>query len=708
MTISSHPPDHKRRAISVGALSLMLCGFFTDPTRAQALGVTTQGVTGGLVIPTADVLSTGTAALTYGNYQEPQLGSHSTKQNMSFGLGLLPHVELFGRFANYTNPVPDSILFSGVRDISANAKLQLPTPWTRGPKVALGINDISGGAVFFKSAYLVASEQYGPLSVSLGYARGGSSNANSQPTFDGAFGGAAWRFGNSGLSALAEHDGQQKHAGLRWQSDPLDWLGQVQLVGTLQQSFGAATTAGTPGNARSFALSLLIPFGKSEERAVDYRADREQVLPLIDTKQGSGSTQPSADERLTSLRKVLIAAGLERVRVGMRDESPSTVLVIDYENHRYGRNEADALGLVLGFGAEMAPPGTQRVVAVTFKEGLRLYETSVGVAVYRAFLRDGPATRVRDSLSWERLPPDLAAQTRWIDPEPSYFSRVRVEIKPDLNYTLGTEFGAFDYSLAANVQAIAPLWSGARLYTSYILPLTTSPNMEVGGLYEISHQRKGLKTAVVQQSFWLGKQVLSNVAVGRFYYGTPGVQAEAAAFVPNSDDLLRLRGAAYREAPGGLAGEDRALSASYRRMLTPTMWAEVGLQRYSNGSSGPSLEWTRWFGDVGVQLFYRKGGERQFAGLQLSFPITPRQGMAPGPVIFTGASQFSQAIRTQLTTARQAANLVEPTAVRDIRLETSLDVDQLNAGRLSRLYFAGQIYRMREIFLAYCSETRIP
>ena len=131
------------------------------------------------------------------------------------------------------------------------------------------------------------------------------------------------------------------------------------------------------------------------------------------------------------------------------------------------------------------------------------------------------------------------------------------------------------------------------------------------------------------------------------------------------------------------------------------MSLEAGLQSYSDGSSGPSVEWNRWFGDVAVQLFYRKGGERQFAGLQLSFPLTPRQGMAPGPVFFSGASQFAQGIRTRLTTAVQAANLVQPSAVRDLRLETTLDTEQLNAGRASQRYFSEQLPRMKEAFFRY-------
>ena len=702
MTSAKHRPGGRCRARYWVGLGLGLGALFCAPVQAQGLGVSSQGSTGGLVIPSAEVLPLGTMALTYGNYQEPQFGTNSTRQNMSFGMGLLPRVELFGRFADYNNPIPESILFAGLRDLSPNLKWQLPTPWPRGPKVALGIVDFAGAASPFSGNYLVASDQYGPLAVSLGYARGRVPQGPAiPPTFDGAFGGVELRLGGSGLSVLAEHDGQQTHAGLRWHSPPLAALGRAQLVGSFQRSFDAVTPTGASINTGNFALSLVIPFGNDGARAAEFKPDPVQELPALDAKQDSGALQPTAEERLAALRKALVAVGLERVRVGLREGLWGTSLVVEYENHRYGRNEVDALGLVLGLGAEMAPPGAQRVYAVTFKEGLRLYETSVGIPVYRKFLRGGSAGFVSDSLIWDRLSPDLAAQTRWFDSEPTAVSRVRIEIRPDLNYTLGTEFGAFDYSLAANVQALAPLWPGARLYANYIAPVATSPNMEEGGVFEISRQRRGLRTVAVQQSFWLGKHVLANVAAGRFQYDTLGVQGEAAVFVPNSGDMLRLRGAGYQQAPGGLVGGDRALAVSYRRMLTPTMWLEAGEQLYSDGSWGPSLEWTRWFGDMGVGLFYRRGGEVQFAGLQLSFPLTPRRGMAPGPVIFSGASQFSPSIRTRLTTASEPRNLVQPGAVRDLRLETSLDVEQLNAGRLSQDYFTGQVYRMREVFFAY-------
>ena len=91
--------------------------------------MTTQGSTGGMVIPSARVLDSGNAVFTYGNYQEPQLGDYPTQQNFSVGLGFLPGLEIFGRLANYNDPGPSAFFVSGIRDLSANIKLSPPTPW---------------------------------------------------------------------------------------------------------------------------------------------------------------------------------------------------------------------------------------------------------------------------------------------------------------------------------------------------------------------------------------------------------------------------------------------------------------------------------------------------------------------------------------------------------------------------------------------------
>ena len=679
--------------------SIALYALCHTLAQAQSLGVSSQGNTGGLVIPSAQVLPVGMVAASYGNYQEPYFAPHEKQQNMSLGIGLLPYVEFYGRFANYCDNCDGYFTWAGIRDISANLKLQIPTPWSGGPKVALGMNELGGGAQNFGSKYVVASEQFGPLDVSLGYAKGRPGSAG----FDGAFGGVAWRFGNTGVSALAEYDGQQKHAGLRWNSEPILAFGNAQVVGSVQQSFGAPASLGPNANTRNYALTLLIPLTDQDTRAAALKPEIAQALPDLDAKPDLTGMQATPEDRLTSLRKALIAVGLERVRVGLRESSPGTLLMVEYENHRYAQNEVDALGLVFGLATEMAPKGVHRVQAVTLKEGQRVYETSVSVAAYRRFLRDGQAAAVRDSLVWERLPPSSAEQTRWIDPEASAFSPVRVEIKPGLSYTVGTEVGALDYFLSANFQTKVPLWSGARALVDYVLPLSNSTNMDEGAIYSIFRQPRGVRTLALQQSFWLGRHALTNVGVGRFNFDRLGMQAEMAAFVPGSDDLVRLFAARYDKSAEDMAGLDRAYAASYRHVLSPTMWLDVGLQRYSDGTQGPALNWTRWFGDIGVKVFYNKGGNLKFAGLELEFPLTPRQGMTPGPVIFTGPSYFPLGLRSLITDAESTGNWILPTRVLSIGLATSVSLDQLNIGRLSQGYFADQVYRMRDAFFTYAT-----
>ena len=689
------------------AMKHYLCGVLrvllalaAVPATAQISGVTTQGSSGGMVIPAAQVLSEGSVALTYGNYQEPQLGSFATQQNFSLGLGLLPGVELFGRLTNYTTPVAGSAVDSGLRDLSANLKVRLPDFWKGGPRIAVGINDVSGGAVNFKSGYVVASQEWGPWSSSLGVATGSSA---SKKAFNGAFGGVYWRALDTGLTLMAEHDSQQPHVGARWESQPIAALGRAQWIGTVQRSLGSVPVTDGDQNATRAAMTLLIPFGENRARIASFQPAAAKELPEIEPGEGT-SPQPSASrDAMRRLHAKLVGVGLERVRVGTHSSALGNVLTVQYENHRYAHNEVDALGIVFGLASELAPAGTQRVQAVTLKEGLPVYETSIGVGDYRQFLRDGAVGPLRNGLVWTPGAQVVSSQTDWADGDSdiSAFSRIRVEIKPDFNYALGTEVGVLDYALAANVEVTAPLWRGAVLHGGYTVPVGHTSNVDSGYAFSLLRQKPGLRTLALGNSLWLGRQFLTRVDVGRFHYDVNGIQAEGTFIFPISGNLVRLRGAAYNQAPGGIAGDDRAASASYRHNLGANGWLEGGLQRYSDNTYGPSLEWVRWFGDFRVQVFYRRGADVKFAGLQLSIPLTPRQGMQPGGAVLSGASQYGLGIRTRLTSADQPANLVQPWAVQDLKLERSQDVDFFNAGRMSQPYMQSQLDRMREAFYLY-------
>ncbi|MFC5498396.1 YjbH domain-containing protein [Caenimonas terrae] len=681
---------------------LILGGTWTPATvGAQSLAVSSQGNTGGLTIPSAYVLETGTLAVTYGNFREPGFSPNDTKRNWSGGIGLVPHVEVFGRFVDYSSTTPGSAVFTGgIRDLSPNIKIQIPSLSPRLPKFAIGMNDFAGGAVNFRSAYGVVSDQYGPLRWSAGYALGKPIQgvAANGSTFKGVFAGGELFVGATGIAVLAEYDGQQKHAGLRYYSPPMAALGGAQLIGSVQRSFGGTDRLGARADASAFTISLVVPLDKAPPKPVADKLAMDKSLPPLNAKATPGMVA-TAQDRLEGLRKALVAVGLERVRVG----TLASNLVVEYENHRYDHNEADAIGVVLGLAVEYAPAGLRRVYAVTHKAGLPIYETSVDIPTFRAFLRDGDETNVRTSMAVDRAPDYRKADVKWQDSTSSYRSPVRIEVRPDTNLQLGTEIGSFDYSVAANVQAMVPLWPGAEIYTSYIQRLANSRNTEEGAALQGLRQQNGLKVVSLQQSFWWTDRVFANLGAGRFNYGAWGVQGESTVFLPG-DDTVRLRAALQQKKTVSTFAPEPAFSAAYRKAVNANTWVEAGLQQYSDGSRGPALAFKRWFGDASVQLFLRKGGSRSFVGMELSFPLTPRRGMEPGPVHVSGPSQFVQGLRTRLTSSSSPINFVEPNGVLDLKLDYNAEVRQLNAGRLGQGYLIAQVQRMREAFFVYARD----
>lgn len=676
--------------------------------QAQGLGVSSLGATGGLTVPSAYVLDSGEMALSVGNYLDPKLGTFSRKQNYTAGFGLFPRVEVFGRFAEYTNPFagsPGAVNFvNGRRDISANVKWQLPIDMAGLPKLAVGATDLSGGAVLFSSKYAVASDEYGPLRWSLGYAKGNSAvgQVRSAKVLDGVIGGTELRLGNTRATALVETDGTQRHAGLRYYSDVLPWLGDGQVVGTVQRSFGAATPSARAADATSFNVSLVLPFSTSEGTR-KLRADATpKPLPPIAQADGVGMVA-TAEDRMDALVRDLRAGGLDRVRVGTLGNE----WVVEYENYRYLQNEADALGIVLGLAAEYAPAGISRVNAVTFKAGLVMYETSVEVPAFRSFLRDGDADRVKDTLDFTRSASYDADAVRWAAGDAGiaqHRSRLRIEVKPLLNYTLGTEVGAFDYSLAANVRAAAGLWQGAEIYTDVVQRLGRSDNMAPGRVFASSLHRNGLKTLAVQQSFWLSPHLLTSVGVGKYNYSSLGAEGESVLFLPWNEDTVHLKGSYQRQQDDLLPRREEAYAASYRWKFDHLTWVEGGYQRYTDQSTGPALAVTRWFGDVAVQLFARKGGNNTFVGLELSLPLVPRQGMGAALVQLAGTPRFAQPFRTRLTNSSNVGNYVDNAAVRPVDLNYKPEAELLNAGRITPEYIKSQVQRMRESFFLHARD----
>jgi len=374
------------------------------------------------------------------------------------------------------------------------------------------------------------------------------------------------------------------------------------------------------------------------------------------------------------------------------------VLVVAYENRSYLHNEVDALGLVLGVAAELAPTGVQQVRAITYKAALPVAASTLDAAAYRAFLRDGSASAVRAGMRLVRGA-QAAANTVWLaGSEDDTAAPIRLEIRPLLNYTLGTEVGAFDHSLAANFRVSTNPWPGALLYGDWVQRLSHSDNMAPGRMFAAQRHRNGLSTLALQQSWWPHPAVFVSGGLGLYRHSYVGLEGEVIASVPGRDDTLHLRGQALQRFEDDVSRRSiRALSGIYRWIWRSDTWIEAGVHGYTDGSAGPSLAVTRWFGDVSLGLVARRGGTNNFVGLEFSLPLTPRRTEAWGPVQVTGTARYLQTYRMRLA-ARDNRGHLSPEAVRPADLTLRPEVEWLNSGRLSTDELSNQVQRMREVF----------
>jgi hypothetical protein len=720
--------------------------MFATAAYAAEPALNALGQAGGLVIPYAFTLPEGTVETQYNNYIDPRYGKQATDAQMYWGaVGLLPYVELAGGLANYPANVhapfsnADHFLF---RHLMGNVKVEIPKFFKYQPSIALGIDDIGGQTHFFRSKYGVISQAFGPLTLTGGYGQG--------DRLDGLFGGAQVSLWNTGLSLLAEDDSKTPYAGVRYQSPRISWLADANVIGTFTRSL-RSTNGVSPRT--SFSVGIQIPLGK--------RFDSGRCeTGLCEGPQLSAAQTADADEntrvRLTSLRPVdmsvaennnselagapvsyvpplqsyasvmlsdttlppsakasspamaealdtssldeiatqLFAAGLERVRVGVSGRD----LIVEYENHRYNQNEADALGIVLGVASVNAPNGTDRIHVVIKKANEPLGEVIVDRDAFAQFMAGGSPAASSASLTMRTRPTYDADSIAWHGDEHRH-GLTRIQIAPVVSYLYGTEYGVFDVSLGANIQGFVPLWRGAELYASYIAPLYNTKNMDNGRVFSDYRLRGGLNAVALAQSFWIVPRVFNVVSAGKFDYSYLGVQNETTVFVPGRPDLIRLRLAYLHQGPGynDLPSEKNA-ELTYR-WVQPSwkLWIEAGVARFVGGDKGPVATITRWFDDVSVSVHGEHSGQGTFVGAAISFPLTLRQGMKPGITQLDGPEQFGLDFRTQV----RSTNYLSTDADENMSFPYSTQQYLLNQGRFSGEYFSTQLYRMRDAYLRY-------
>lgn len=663
---------------------------------AQQRGTAVIGATGGLVIPSAAVLEEGEFAFQTNSFLDPKLLKLSSKpigkrSNYLMGIGLFKGLEVYGRMTDFrrrdvskTNPY--------MRDVSANLKYQLPDLFRYQPKLAVGVTNVKGGASFLQSYYVVASRRIGRhLDVSLGYAKG-----RSQKTFNGFFNGLELYIPDSGISLLGEYDGQFGHAGMRYVSRPIRQLGNAQFSAQLQRSFKAKDHRNRSANQWTYGVAVNIPVG-ANARKKRYFEPEAYTKPLAFSIEQSGLANLSAQGRIDKLTAALQKVGLERVRVGM----VGATLAIQYENHTFAHNEADALGVVLGLASEFAPKEASHITAFVLKNGAVQYYTEVNKKSFSDFLRRGSVTGLLQSFESSTKLPYRLDQVHWKSGEATTHTKARVVIKPELNYFVATQAGNFDYSIGANLGVHVPLWKGAEFYAEHVQHLDSSKEFGTHGLFNPNRVETGMKAVAIQQSGWLHHNVHASIGLGKYYKHYWGGQASLYVLTRGKKDMLKMHLATYKRKHQGRRTKRTEWKGSYRWSLQPQTWLDMGIERYQDQTQGPSINLTKWAGDVGITFNYRERGAKKYVGLYVAVPLTPRHGMRGGGLVsVAGDSSYTTGIGTRISDKQFGGNNHPHT------MELLYDVEkaQLNNGRFSKGYQLEQLYRMRESFFLYARQ----
>ncbi|PRX90732.1 YjbH domain-containing protein [Paraburkholderia sp. BL25I1N1] len=741
-------PQSAPQALALGAvLAFSASAHAVDPA------LSSLGQAGGLVIPYAFPLPEGVGEGQYNNYIDPRYGTQATGSQIYWGaVGLLPYIEVAGGLANYPADVPtryagqDHFIF---RHLMADVKLAVPQFFKYQPAIAFGMTDIGGQTHFFRSKYGAVSQPIGPLNLTIGYGQG--------DRLDGLFGGAQLSLWQTGLSLLAEHDSKTPYIGVRYQSPRITWLADANVIATIMRA--VRSTDGVSPRT-SISVGIQIPFGERfnsrrctdglcdgtnaqmqqgptdadaseaivprsmqpllEPRAVEQpdRAAGEAVPfvpPLrsyasvvvanttsaVSTEHAPAISESLDTSALDSIATELFAAGLERVRVGISGRD----LIVEYENHRYNQNEADALGIVLGVASINAPRDIERIRAVVKKANEPLADIAVDRKAYAHFLAGGAPSAASASMTMRTRPTYDPDSIAWHGDDRRH-GLTRIQISPVTSYLYGTEYGNFDISFGANIQGFVPLWRGAELYASYIAPLYNTANMDSHRVFSQYRLRGGLATAALAQSFWVMPGVLNVAAVGKFNYHYIGIENETTAFVPGRPDVVRVRLAYLHQEPGEDTLSHQENATITYRWVQPSwnLWVEAGVARYVGGDKGPLITLTRWFDDVSVSVHGEHSGRGSFLGASISFPLTPRQGMKPGITQVDGAQAFALDFRTRVG----STNYLSPGGAENLNFPYSTGQYLLNQGRFSAAYFSTQMYRMRDAYIRYARPDNGP
>ena len=571
-----------------------------------------HGLPGIINVPTATVVPSGSVDLQYHNKRDPHIfpGVESEK-TFNFAIGFLPWVTFGGR-----GTVADAIDRNLARDISANVELLLLQEGEWWPSVAVGLLDIGGGARFFESKYAVLSKTlWERVRLTAGYGRGPAQ-------LDGPFGGievAPIPY----VTLLAEYDTRDINAGVRL-TPPMPSV--LAAYGVPRPTLDL-----TWQNGKDFAwgVSLRHTFGEAKLQAPRTAQTTKDYHRWTPPPGVEVSWQAVSDQ----LQAELIQRGLENVRVSIQrwqDVAP-VVVVVEYENRRYNRDELHGLGLGLGLAAARTPAMVTHMSVIVKEVNIPVLQFSAVVDDYLAFINGQMAAQtfaqqvhMTQQVQWPIGAATVEATTpisnrSWL--------KTDVFLHPDISTALLTEVGVAELRFGVLPDAFIQLTPGAVINVRANIPVTQTAHFP-GQLGDPQVDRVLLHQALPLPLGRWGIAGLTQFSLGRFNSDDIGVGNETAlSFL---DGVLFFKSTlAYLGSSTTLFDHGVALGNGRVRYPPLDLTLSVTGGRFRDGDRGIAAELSRFFGSMEIGIFLRHSDHGSQAGLRLAFPLTPAKELKP-------------------------------------------------------------------------------
>jgi hypothetical protein len=612
--------------------------------------------------------------------------------------GLNTFLEVGGRIAANTTTVNLYTGDGGARDLSASIKLQINPiiGLEKSPlKLSAGASDIGGAATLFRSYYGVASYQGDVWNASLGYSQAGENNKSFNP-LNGAFANGSVKL-KPWLQLGLETNAQQTWASVGFQNESfLNTLGAPQgtsfYVRANTQIRGSNIVGGKPWVDVGFRMPLDWTQIKSSEKPVFKLAlsiPAHTVSPMnamgaIPSSPNNSivklvepvlNQEPDSKESLLAyaqeLTDRLIASGFEGVSVGYVGD----MLIVKASDMVYEHSLLDGAGVALGRIAQNLPEQINQYRYIHARWGTPAIGFKGDVRCLKDWLERGHKCNpidaaqpvFRDLQKWTEEVPWAVHNRQDIRFKP------RVKVNPVQNYYVATEFSLLDYSVGLNVQPSMLLWEGGSIEASKIYSLKSTQGYDRGEIFNYTRIRDGMNGVMLTHI-----QKLNDGFSGRLNFGQIGTGFYKGGHAELRWDSLDGQYAAgfnqgYWKADNNWIQKIGRPSTAYAR-YSPSQqdWAlEVIAGKYWYGDKGLSVVSSHWMGDVKLSLYLRRSVPPErfwpgqygatFAGLEVSFPLTPRKAMNADSFQVKGSSRMGLSLSTPV--GRKDNFIVDPFGV---------------------------------------------